>query len=967
MSAATASSARAIRPHARGRAAQADRAPRLPLLRARRSRDRRRRVRRAVQRAARRSRPKHPELVTPDSPTQRVAPEPVSELEKVTPPPADAVARQRALGRGPQGVDPADAQPPRARGDHRPGVRVRGRAQDRRARDLADLPRRGVRARRHPRQRRGRRGRHPQPAHDRPRSRSGSTIPTRRRCSRCAARSTCRCRTSRRSTSAGREAGLSTFMNPRNSAAGTIRQLDPKLAADRPLSLWCYASAPPRASRSTPTGRRSSGCASTASRSTPTSRSCTPRTRSSQQCRAWEERRGSLEFEIDGVVVKVNQVELQRRLGSVGREPRWAIAWKFPPTTAVTKLNQIIWAPGKFGDLHPSAMLEPVRVGGVTVKMATLHNEEDLARKDIREGEDVIVLRAGDVIPQVLVARAPRRRAQTIARRRRSRPSECPICHTPTVKPEDSVFTRCPNRDCPGPALAAAQALRRRDGHRRTGREAGRAVHESRLGPDRGRLLSPRPLSRSPSSPASARSRRTSWSRRSRTPSASRSAGSCSALGIEEVGYVIGRNLAQHFRTIDALLAADVEADRAGAGSRPEDGRQDPRSARTTSRCGTLIEDLRESWAARFEEEGPPPGEGPLAGKTFVLTGTLPELTREQATEMITAAGGRVTGSVSRKTDYVVAGESAGSKLAQAERLGVAGARRGRAARPAGLTPVQPGADRRRLSRRTSRARRPSTPRSRARSRDRPDRWPGTRTRACGRRAPCSSRRGSRRRAACRSCRGSLPWRSVPCASVCSVPVSPSTASELTNAELLASLLAARVTTWTGVVEVVAREPGSVVEPRRDAERALRSRLGRPRRRRRSCRRRRAGRRCPSAASRRGSCPTACSSAAISVDEPRRLDRREQLWRRRASGRPTPATPATFTPNACSAADELLGRVQRRVGLKRGALVVGEAAVERQRAQLALDLACLARSRSPASPAASRSSDSSAMICPSRR
>ena len=120
------------------------------------------------------------------------------------------------------------------------------------------------------------------------------------------------------------------------------------------------------------------------------------------QCRSWEERRGSLEFEIDGVVVKVNQFELQRRLGVVGRDPRWAIAWKFPPTTAVTKLLEVGWNPGKFGDLHPFAMLEPVHVAGVTIKQATLHNEEDLARKDIREGEDVIVLRAGDVIPQVL-------------------------------------------------------------------------------------------------------------------------------------------------------------------------------------------------------------------------------------------------------------------------------------------------------------------------------------------------------------------------------------------------------------------------------------------------------------------------------------------------------------------------------------------------------------------------------------
>ena len=198
------------------------------------------------------------------------------------------------------------------------------------------------------------------------------------------------------------EAGLSTFMNPRNSAAGTIRQLDPKLAAERPLSLWCYAIGATEGIAFDSHWDAWNGCASIASRSTRTSRSCDTEDEVVAQCRVVGGAPGALEFEIDGVVVKVNQFELQRRLGVVGREPRWAIAWKFPPTTAVTKLNEIGWNPGKFGDLHPFAMLEPVHVGGVTVKMATLHNEEDLARKDIRAGEDVIVLRAGDVIPQVL-------------------------------------------------------------------------------------------------------------------------------------------------------------------------------------------------------------------------------------------------------------------------------------------------------------------------------------------------------------------------------------------------------------------------------------------------------------------------------------------------------------------------------------------------------------------------------------
>src|SRR4029079_10815151 len=170
----------------------------------------------------------------------------------------------------------------------------------------------------------------------------------------------------------------------------------------------------------------------------------------SAQCKAWEERRAGLSFEIDGVVIKVNDVELQRRLGSVGREPRWAIAWKFPPTTKTTVLKGIEWNVGKFGDLHPFAVLEPVGVGGVTVKLATLHNEEDIARKDLRPGDEVIVLRAGDVIPQVL-SPAPHAVERPDRGPAPKPPERCPSCDTPTVKPEDAVFTKCPNRaGCPG-------------------------------------------------------------------------------------------------------------------------------------------------------------------------------------------------------------------------------------------------------------------------------------------------------------------------------------------------------------------------------------------------------------------------------------------------------------------------------------------------------------------------------------
>ena len=284
------------------------------------------------------------------------------------------------------------------------------------------------------------------------------------------------------------EQGLSTFMNPRNSAAGTVRQLDPRLAAERPLSFWAYQI----------------GVTDGLSFAThwdalewlrerrfpvhPDIRKLDSEDDVIAQCLAWEQRRGSLDFEIDGVVVKVNDVELQRRLGVVGREPRWAIAWKFAPTTAVTKLLEIRWNPGKFGDLHPYAVLEPVQVAGVTIKLATLHNEEDLARKDIRPGEEVIVLRAGDVIPQVL-SPAPHVAERDDRPPKPLPPANCPVCGTPTVKPEDSVFSCLPEPRLSRSPLAAADELRRRDGHRRPRREASHVVHGPRVGQDGRRLL----------------------------------------------------------------------------------------------------------------------------------------------------------------------------------------------------------------------------------------------------------------------------------------------------------------------------------------------------------------------------------------------------------------------------------------------------------------------------------------------
>src|SRR6185295_565386 len=193
------------------------------------------------------------------------------------------------------------------------------------------------------------------------------------------------------------EQGLSTFMNPRNSAAGTIRQLDPALAAERPLSMWCYGIGATDGLRFGSHWESLEWLRAHGFRVNADVERLHGEDEVVARCLGWQERRGALDFEIDGVVVKVDDLELQRRLGSVGRDPRWAVAWKFPPTTAVTRLEKVMWNVGKFGDMRPYAVLSPVTVGGVRIGMATLHNEEDLARKDIRQGEEVIVLRAGDV------------------------------------------------------------------------------------------------------------------------------------------------------------------------------------------------------------------------------------------------------------------------------------------------------------------------------------------------------------------------------------------------------------------------------------------------------------------------------------------------------------------------------------------------------------------------------------------
>ena len=467
------------------------------------------------------------------------------------------------------------------------------------------------------------------------------------------------------------EEGLSTFMNPRNSAAGTVRQLDPALAAERPLSMWAYQVGVADGLSFGTHWEALSWLRKHGFRVNRDVKLLGSEDEVIEQCLKWQARRGELDFEIDGVVIKVADLELQRRLGSVGRDPRWAVAWKFPPTTAVTRLGAVMWNVGKFGDLRPYAVLEPVAVGGVTIKLATLHNEEDIVRKDIRAGEDVIVLRAGDVIPQV-VSPAPHVVEHEDRPPVTRPPRRCPYCDTPTVKPKESVFTTCPNRDCPERAWQLLKHF------------VGRAAMDvDGLGEKQVALLQQRGLVKTTADLYRLREHRDELlelegfgelsvgnlldaiDASKRRPFAR----VLFALGIEEVGEVTGRNLAMRFRNIDALLEASVEeiAETPGIGEKM--GRAIS-SQLHDERMTALIEDLRKI-GLRFAEAGPAPTSGPLAGKTVVLTGTLPTLSREEATERIQAAGGRVTSAVSKKTHYVVAGEGSGSKLEKAERLRV--------------------------------------------------------------------------------------------------------------------------------------------------------------------------------------------------------------------------------------------------------------------------------------------------------
>jgi DNA ligase (NAD+) len=454
--------------------------------------------------------------------------------------------------------------------------------------------------------------------------------------------------------------------NPRNAAAGSLRQKNSAITADRPLSTWIYG-----------TGYREGVEFDTQfgmlewlrERGFPTN-PYAERLESieavAEACRAWETRRVELDYEIDGIVIKVDSLDQQRRLGALHSRPRWARAFKWAPMTATTRLLEIHIRVGRTGALNPWAVMEPVEVGGVTVSRATLHNEEDINRKQIREGDDVIVQRAGDVIPQI-VGPAGAHRPGT---KRFRMPKQCPLCGTDVVKPEGEVMHRCPNRACPSRGLETLinwTGIADIDG---VGEQTIRILWNKGLVrslPDLYRLTREQLLELEGFAEISATAAIEAIDRSRQVPFSRVLLG----LNIPGVGWVLAQNLARHFGNVDRLAAAAQEEVAEVEGYGP-DRAEIVVEWFADEQNLALVRELREL-GLRFElGEEDRPTDGPLTGQTFVVTGTLESMSREEATAALQAKGARVTGSVSKKTTGLVVGEEPGaSKLTKAQREGV--------------------------------------------------------------------------------------------------------------------------------------------------------------------------------------------------------------------------------------------------------------------------------------------------------
>ena len=471
------------------------------------------------------------------------------------------------------------------------------------------------------------------------------------------------------------------FANPRNAAAGTMRNLDPALVARRGLAAFIYQLIGDRGL--TPA---SHGDALTAMRAweLPVEshwRRCEGVDAVIAFCQEWADKRQSLTFDTDGVVVKVDDLTLRERLGATAKFPRWATAFKFPAQQATTTLLRIDVNVGRTGAVTPYAVLDPVRLAGSTISMATLHNAEDVARKDLREGDRVLVEKGGDVTPKVVKAILP----HAAGSEPWPMPVRCPVCGSALRRDEDEVVWRCENTSCPARLRRSLEHFAWRSAMNIEGLGASLVDQLIEQGlvrdfADLYRLKASEleDLVVAPREPRSERARPRKLGKvgrnlvdqieRSKRNDPSRL---IYALGIRHVGEKAAATLARHFRTMDRVLEAPAEA----LQSVSEIGPVVAASVRLFAdepRNRELVERLAKA-GVNMTSQAPETADepGPLAGKVFVLTGTLASLTREQATEALERLGARVARSVSKKTSYVVAGSDAGSKLDKARQLGV--------------------------------------------------------------------------------------------------------------------------------------------------------------------------------------------------------------------------------------------------------------------------------------------------------
>lgn len=467
-----------------------------------------------------------------------------------------------------------------------------------------------------------------------------------------------------------RESGERGFANPRNAAAGSLRQLDPKITATRPLAIYCYGfgeiDGGPLAETHSESIRRLAGWGL---RISPEMEVLTGADQCLDYYHRMGERRDGLDYDIDGVVFKVDSFALQEQLGFVSRAPRWAIARKFPAQEEMTRLLAIDIQVGRTGALTPVARLEPVNVAGVVVTNATLHNEDEIRRKDVRVGDQVIIRRAGDVIPQVVSVVLDQRPADAVAF---SFPDGCPVCGSDVIRDSDEAVIRCSGGlFCPAQRKEAVRHFASRRAMDIEG--LGNKLIEQLV--DAGLVETPADLFRLQQSQLAALERMGEKSATNLIAALEKSKSTTLgrflfALGIREVGETTARSLARCYGDLEPLMAAGEEA----LLEVPDVGPVVADHLTTFFRQPhnrEVIDALCDAGVHWPVEVVPEADAQPLAGKTFVLTGTLSR-PRSELKELLQGLGAKVSGSVSKKTDYLVAGSEAGSKLAKAEQLAVA-------------------------------------------------------------------------------------------------------------------------------------------------------------------------------------------------------------------------------------------------------------------------------------------------------